>query len=221
DTETEAPAAEGRLRLTASPRGLAATGETRFAVAGNRLQLDGLTLNSKSLALQGALAIDLERQLAAGRLKASSDDLATLAALAGQKELNPSGSIALAVELADRSGRQHAGLVLEGSSLALDETASLEKLRLEAQLADVTGIPRGPVALRAEGLEAEGQRLDSLVLDADLEQQGGDFSLQAKGPDLLLESSGSIAVAKLVTLRLDRLDATVRKIALALRQPAT
>ena len=221
DTETEAPAAEGRLRLTASPRELAATGETRFAVAGNRLQLDGLTLNSKSLALQGALAIDLERQLAAGRLKASSDDLATLAALAGQKELNPSGSIALAVELADRSGRQHAGLVLEGSSLALDETASLEKLRLEAQLADVTGIPRGPVALRAEGLEAEGQRLDSLVLDADLEQQGGGFSLQAKGPDLLLESSGSIAVAKLVTLRLDRLDATVRKIALALRQPAT
>ncbi|MCH2394966.1 translocation/assembly module TamB domain-containing protein [Oceanibaculum sp.] len=221
DAETGTPAAEGRLRLTASPRGLAATGETRFTVAGNRLQLDGLALDSKALALQGALAIDMERQLAAGRLKASSDDLATLAALAGQKELNPSGSMALAVELADRSGRQHAGLVLEGSSLALDGIASLQRLRLEAQLADVTGTPRGPVALRAEGLEADGQRLDSLILDADLEPQGGGFSLQAEGPELSLDSTGSIAVAKLVTLRLDRLDATVRKIALALRQPAT
>lgn len=221
DADTGAPVAEGRLRLEASPRGLAATGTTAFSFAANRLRLDGLALDSKALALQGDLAIDMERQLAAGRLKASSDDLATLAALAGQKQLNPSGSIALAVELADRSGRQHAGLVLEGSALAADNIGSIDALRLEAQLADVKGTPNGPVVLRTEGMEVAGQRLETLAIDADLDPKGGDFSLAAGGPDLSLESTGSIAVAETITLRLDRLDGDVHKLALALRQPVT
>ena len=226
DVDTGTPVANGRLRLAASPRGLAATGETALSLAGDRLQLDGLTLDSPALTLRGDLALDIRRMLAAGRLRLRTEDPARLAALAGQQDLQPSGILDLAVELTDRSGTQHAGLVLEGSSLALEGTGSVEKMRLEAQLADPLGTPRGPVVLRAQGLEAggleaAGQRLDILTLDADLEPKGGGFSLVANGPNLSLESAGTISVAEIVTLRLDRLDGTAREVALALRQPAT
>lgn len=221
DAGTGTAVAEGRLRLAAGPRGLAATGETALSLAGDRLQLDGLTLDSPALTLRGDLALDIRRMLAAGRLRLRTEDPAWLAALAGQQELQPSGILDLAAELTDRSGTQHAGLVLEGSDLALDGTGSIGKLRLKAQLAGVTGTPSGPVVLRAEGVEAGGQRLDTLTLDADLAPKGGNFSLAASGPDLSLESAGMIAIAETVTLRLDRLDGTVRQVALALRQPAT
>ena len=70
-------------------------------------------------------------------------------------------------------------------------------------------------------MEVAGQRLETLAIDADLDPKGGDFSLAAGGPDLSLESTGSIAVAETITLRLDRLDGDVHKLALALRQPVT
>lgn len=221
DSDTGAPAAEGRLRLAASPRGLASTGETALSLSGDRLRLDGLTLDSPALALRGDLALDTNRMLAAGRLRLRTEDPARLAALAGQPDLQPSGILDLAVELTDRSGTQHAGLVLDGSGLALDGAGSVTALRLEAQLADVTGTPRGPVALRAEGVEAGGQRLETLAIDADLDPKGGSFSLRADGPDLSLESAGALALAETVTLRLDRLAGDVHTLALALRQPVT
>ncbi|MBU0724799.1 MAG: translocation/assembly module TamB domain-containing protein [Alphaproteobacteria bacterium] len=216
-------ASKGKLRVTATPPGTAkgkpAVLETNLAYGKDRrLNLDALRLEALGLAARGGLAIDLSSALVAGKLTGRIDDIQSLAGLAGQQA---GGEISFALELAGTGGRQHAGGVVTGKSLSLNDGAiTLDGLRLEAQLADVTGKPSGPVMLKAGNITAGGQTVSSLEANAELKGDRIDLTASLTGKDLTASTQATLQQARRdTTITIARLDAKWRELVLKLNRP--
>ncbi|MDX6750038.1 translocation/assembly module TamB domain-containing protein [Geminicoccaceae bacterium 1502E] len=183
DAAGPADALAGKARLTAQSEGHTLSLESRYALAGDSLSLDGLALSAPQTRLGGELEIDLASLLASGRLEGAVESLAALAPWHGQKDL--AGSLRLDTRLEADQGRQDARIELAGSKLA-GSFGSIASVRLNGSGRDLLGAPAVDATL---GLESFVQ--NELVL--------GSASVEAKGPvsalDLTVTARGSQAQA--------------------------
>ncbi|KZD04908.1 translocation/assembly module TamB domain-containing protein [Oceanibaculum pacificum] len=218
-SDPQGAASKGRLKLSASPQGQRTTLESDLAYGKNRLNLDNLRLNGLGMAARGGVAVDLSTSLVAGKLTGQIGDLAKLAAFAGQQA---AGEVSFALEMAGKGGKQHAGGVVTGKGLRFqDNTVTVDALRLEAQLADVTGKPSGPVALKATGIEAGGQQLDSAAIDAELKGDIITVTADLKGEDIGATAAAAIQQGRRdTTITLNRLQANWQELIVRLNRPA-
>ncbi|WPZ35209.1 translocation/assembly module TamB domain-containing protein [Thalassobaculum sp. OXR-137] len=208
----------GRVQASLGFRGEPVDLTFGYALADGSLRVSGLSLDGLGTTVTGGAAVDLDSNLARGELEIAIADLGIVgtalnAPLAG-------GSVTGAVRLTDKKG-QGVGLTLDAANLAVTDGPVVERVYLEASLADATGKAAGRVDLTVTGVSADGATLKTAVLDADVTGGVAQVTLNAEG-----EAGVPVLLAAAATVSLDptlgpisvrKLDADVGDVAIRQR----
>lgn len=209
--------ARGRIRVEAMGAGL----DTDWSLTPSILSLPRLEVALGANRVSGTLDLALTTGLATGQVDANLDDLAALAALAGQPL---SGSAAAQVSLEGVDGRQNAVASVDLRDVK-GGGATVGTASLRADVRDVTGTPNGRIEAKAERIASGTLAARSLTAEANGGMSGADVTLAVKGanpdtPDADLRARLASANGE-TTVRLERADATLRGETLRLRAPST
>jgi translocation and assembly module TamB len=222
-TDDVAGKASGKVDLTARREGETARLETAFALAGQRLTVSNLRLTAPEATFLGDATVALDTGLASGKLSGNAANLAGLGRFVGQRL---AGGLKLAVTAAAERGNQRLTCDLGATNLAVPGLAAA-RLTVAADLADVTGSPRGKATVAGAGLEAGGLNLASLSLAASSDGKALSASLETKGTipgdkPLDLAAKASLATAgKARKLTIASLAGSLDKRRFSLTAPAT
>src|SRR5690606_19609703 len=193
-----------------------------FAMSDSALRLTGTRVGAPGGSIDGQMTVPLDGAPAQGRLAGTFADIGPLLAIAGQQG---GGALQLSIDLSGRNGRQAADADLRLSNFRLAgageplQVTSVD-LKADAVLAET---PRGNVTANLAGLTAGTNKVERLTLSLQGAQTGADFTLATNGEATVpfrIEAGGNVAYADgAATLRLERLNGTLRDERLALRQP--
>lgn len=222
-------APNGRVELDASAEGVPLALRTRYALDGNRLALDELSLSSGATRLAGALAVALDGPAVTGRLAGGAPDLSPFGPLAGAVL---AGSADIALDLEAPEGRQSARLTagIGGLRMLQDgvQTLAAGRLDLQGNLRDLLGAPSGTVRLTGRDVVAGGTTVATLSANAEGTAEDARIGLSAEGDagqpftlgtDARLRRQGAGAAAA-TRLELARLDGRYGEAPFALASPA-
>ncbi|MEL7641129.1 MAG: translocation/assembly module TamB domain-containing protein [Solidesulfovibrio sp.] len=186
--------AAGKLALAARREGESARLETAFALAGHRLTVKDLRLVAPEAAFSGEAAVALDTGRVSGKLSGNAASLAGLGRFTGQRL---AGSLKLA--LTAEAGRDGQRLTADlGAANLAGPGLSAARLTVAADLADVTGAPRGKATVSGSGLAAGGLTLSSLTLAAAGDGKALSANLDTKGSlpgDKALEVAAKASLA--------------------------
>jgi len=174
------PAApSGRVDLRAALGGETVTAGARYALAGDRLTVEGLAVDGAGLQARGDLAVALDRPAIDGALTVAAADLGRLAAagvpLAG-------GALDARVTLDGRNG-QSARLSGSVTDLALDGgAAEVARVEVTGEGRDLLKRPAGSLRLTVGGVRRNGKAvLETAELTVDSDGAAARAELTAKG----------------------------------------
>lgn len=210
----------GEVRAALGFRGEPVDLSFGYALADGVLRLSALSLDGLGASISGGAALNLESSLARGDLAIAIADLGVVGSALDVPVAG--GRVTGAVTLTDRRG-QGVGLTLDAASLALADGPTVERVLLEASLADATGKASGRVDLTVTGVTADGATLTTAVLGADVTAGVAEVTLTAEaeaGMPIVLAAAASVPLdpaAAPITVR--RLDADLGDV--AIRQQGT
>lgn len=212
----------GTVKLTAERATSRLALSTGYALAAQRLDLTGITLDGPSTRLVGDLQLGLERPLVSGKLAGQIGDMAGLAPWIGQRL---TGSAKLDLQLESPQNRQDAIVKLAATTLAGD-FGSLRTVTLDARVRDALGNAALDANLAAEGLAVPDLVVDRINVDAsgrlaDLAVKLSAQGKQAEQPFDLDAVAGLDLPGARKTIRLTSLDGTLLGQKLRLMQPVT
>lgn len=166
----------GDLLLDGAPTAL----RSEIAYGEGSLSLDGLSLTTRGAGLTGDIARN-ENGLLNGALKLDASDTSRLAALALREA---SGAATASVTLEHDGETQSARLQADLTRLKLAEPAlSAASLSLDADLADLFGVPVVRAGLDARALTLAGVEMQTLTATAKGSGDATDFTLDARLDD--------------------------------------
>lgn len=155
--------------------------------------------------------------LLTGTLSLDAPDLRTLAALA---LLEAAGSAEGQVRFAADGGEQAVALAFTGREIAV-ETVVVNEAGGEVRIDDAFGMPQISGSVDASGIAAGGLQLNTARLSATVDGGTTLFSAAARGPDIDLTGSGSLAAdGAAQVLRVDSLAGKVSGLDVATDGPA-
>lgn len=222
-TTTGLPAQpSGRLDVTAVAGRETVTLGAGYALDGDRLRIDGLTLDGASLRGRGNLTVDLAGPLVDGELSLKSSDLGRLAGFAGAPV--DGGALDLMLGLSTRSGQ---GAKLSGSvrNLSLDGGAIVvSSVVLSGEGRDLLKRPAGSLRVEAGAVRQRGAAVVEkalLTVRADGSAASAGLSLDGDVGVRYQVSAAASADLRREPLRIsvDKLDARVADAAIALERP--
>lgn len=149
EVEGTPEAAAGRLRLAVTYREIEAELASGFELRAPALDLSDLALRAPRTRVDGALSIDLERQLVEGELSGRIEELRALAALL---PVRLAGALDLEARASAENGAQTVALAVRADDVVSD-FGRLRRLGLQATLADALGTPRIAADLTLNGLD--------------------------------------------------------------------
>jgi translocation and assembly module TamB len=189
---------------------------------GDTLRLSKIRLDAAGTKLDGALTYRLADGTIDGTLSGTAPDLKPWSALAGTPV---AGSATMKATLGGGK-RQTADVALDGKDLAWGATpATVERLRLTAQLSDLLGKPQGRAELALDNAKSGSTAIAQLRLTGRSDRPGRfalDSSLRgtAAGAPLDLATSASVTLdGNKAELRLTKLAGTFGDQPLVLRRP--
>ena len=186
-----------------------------YALADGVLRVRELSLDGLGTTVSGGAAVNLDSTLARGDLEIAIADLGVVGTALDVPVTG--GSVAGAVNLTDSRG-QGIGLTLDATSLELAEGPAIERMYLEASLADATGKAAGRVDLTVSGVTADGATLKTAVLGADVTDGVAEVTLNAEaeaGVPVILAAAASVPLdIASGPITLTRLDADVGDVAI-------
>ncbi|MEQ8395255.1 translocation/assembly module TamB domain-containing protein [Thalassobaculum sp.] len=215
----QAPA--GRLDLRASSGGEAVTLGAAYAVAGDRLRVDGIALDGAGLKGRGDVAVNLAGPLADGRITLAVPDLGRVGVVAGFPGMT--GSLDAQVTLSASDG-QSATLSGRVQDLAVDGSTRVSSIILSGVGRSLLSKPSG--SLRAEFgevLQGDDTLLSQGLLTAESDGSTARLALSVNGEGEVpyrVTAGVSAGVGKTpLRISVDNLDAEVADAAFALQQP--
>lgn len=186
-----------------------------YALADGVLRVRELSLDGLGATVAGSVAVTLDSTLARGDLEITIADLGMVGTALDVPVAG--GSVAGAVSLTDTKG-QGIGLTLNGTSLAVADGPTVDRVTLEASLADATGKAHGRVDLTVQGIAAEGATLKAAVLGADVTGGVAQVTLNAEGeagvPVVLAVAASVPLDPTTAPISVSRLDADVGDVAI-------
>jgi translocation and assembly module TamB len=213
-------AADGKLRLAVTAREMQAELASGFELRAASLRLTDLALRAPRTRVDGALSIDLQRQLIEGELSGRIEQLQAFAALL---PVRLAGALDLKARASAENGAQSLDLAVHGNDLVSD-FGRLRRLGLDATLADALRTPRitadvalndfadGEIVMREATLRAEGT---AAALSITLAAAG-----EAHVP-YDLDGRLEIALEEPIHVRLEQLGGRLAEQPLSLARPAT
>jgi translocation and assembly module TamB len=141
-----------------------------FTVAGDKLSLDELTVQSRESKLQGALAINLANATAKGKLAGQALRLEPWSKLAGRPL---SGRASVTLDLSPSGKKQRLELTVNASGLKVELEAErslvVDTLEVSARVEDAFGMPKGGMRVLATDARTPNSRLTSVALEVKME----------------------------------------------------
>ena len=186
-----------------------------YALGDGVLRVSGVSLDGLGATVSGDASVALDSTLARGDLEIAIADLGIVGTALDVPITG--GSVAGALSLTDRNG-QGVGLTLDANSLAVADGPTVDRVLLEASLADATGKANGRVDLTVRGATVDGATLKTAVLGADVTGGVAQVTLNAEG-----EAGVPMVLAAVASVPLDpaagpitvsRLDADVGDVAI-------
>jgi translocation and assembly module TamB len=214
-------APSGRLDLRASSGGEAVTLGAAYALAGDRLRVEGIALDGAGLKGRGEVAVNLSGPSADGRVTLAAPDLGRVGAIAGLPVT--AGTLDAEVTFSARNG-QSAKLSSRIRDLAVEGSARVSSIILSGDGRSLISKPSG--SLRAEFGEV--RQGDDTVLNQGLLTAESDGSTARLALSLNGEGKLPYRVSAGVSARLgknpmqvsiDKLDADVADASIALQRP--
>ncbi|GHD50662.1 translocation/assembly module TamB [Thalassobaculum fulvum] len=214
-------APSGRVDLRAALGGETVTAGARYALAGDRLTVDGLAVDGAGLQARGDLAVALGGPAIDGALTVAAADLGRLAAagvpLAG-------GALDARVTLDGRNG-QSARLAGTVTGLALEGgTVEVARVDLSGAGRDLLKRPVGSLTLTARGVRRNGAALlETAELAVDSDGAAARAALTAKGGagkpfDLSATASAALSAAPMQA-SVESFEAGYRDVRVSLERP--
>lgn len=206
---------EGGVKTALGFRGEPVDLSFGYALANGVLRVSRLTLDGLGTKVSGGATVDLDTTLARGDLEIAVADLGVVGTALDMPITG--GSVAGAVSLTDRKG-QGVGLTLDATSLAVADGPKVERVYLEASLADATGKANGRLDLTVSGVTAEGATLKTAVLGANVTGGVAQVTLNAEaeaGVPVILAAAASVPLdLKQGPITVSKLDADVGDVAI-------
>ncbi|MCP4379883.1 MAG: hypothetical protein GY798_00380 [Hyphomicrobiales bacterium] len=209
----------GKLALDGAFAGgpLSGTAEAILETDTGRFSLPQVSISVAENSLTGAVEQTPDGFLT-GTLSLEAPDLKTLAALA---LLEASGSAEGQVDFATDGGKQTVALAFTGRGVVV-ETVIVDEAEGEVRIDDVFGTPRIAGSADASGIAAGSLQLNSAKISATVDGGSTRFSATARGPDIDLSGSGSLAAdGTAQVLRIDSLSGKLSGLDVATDGPAT
>ncbi len=202
--------AAGQLRLA-----------TPFRFQPERLRLEAIELTAPGLALEGALAANLQATTVTGRLAGGSPDLRPLGTWLGEPL---AGRLDLAVDLDAPDGRQDARARLEARNLAA-QGATVQAVTVRADAQDLMGALALDAAIDVTGVVQDELRVEQARVTArgTLAAMALDFSANGGLPDPFdVTGAGRFAQTDgVTTASLTALEGDIAAVPMRLTRPAT
>lgn len=165
---------EGELEASAFLAGEAIALTGQLLATPERRALDNLDFRAGGATITGSVAQD-EAGLLTGEVDISAPDVATLAALALQEA---SGSVDANLVLSVEDGSQNVSVTAEIADLVVGET-ELARADVQAELADLFGVPKVEGTIDAGGIVAGGTTVETLTASASRQGALTDFRAEA------------------------------------------
>jgi translocation and assembly module TamB len=184
----------GRLTLELDREAQRVTGETLFALAGDRLGLTGIVVSVGKNRLDGSITMDLARKLVDGNVQGRFRDLAELGSLVGE-EVSGTGDItARFAAVRDDQQMNFTGVVRDLGS----RHGTVRKMEVEGRLQQLFQRPRG--AVHGELTDSRLQDLAVTALSLKAEGDGRRLTVSAEGSgrfraDFQISASGDVVTA--------------------------
>ncbi|HEX6841484.1 MAG TPA: translocation/assembly module TamB domain-containing protein, partial [Stellaceae bacterium] len=187
----------GKLAAKFTVQHLDGTAEVDATLSpGDALRLSRIRLDAAGTKLEGALTYRLADKTVDGKLIGTAPDLKPWSALSG----TPVAGSATVKATLGGGKRQTADLALDGKGLAWGATpATVERLRVTAQLSDILGKPQGRAALELDNAKSGSATIAQLKFSGRSDRPGRfalDLSLRgtAAGAPLDLSASASASL---------------------------
>lgn len=217
----------GRVDARASGGGQTVTLGADYALAGDRLRIDGLALDGAGLKGRGALSVNLAAPSVDGKVTLTAPDLGRVGALAGQPV--SAGSLDATVALSAANG-QTATLSGKISGLVADGAATVSSIQMSGEGKGLLTRPSG--TFRAEvGEVRQGDRavVGRTVLRAESDGKTAKVSLTMEGkapgqgravmPYRVSTTASADLTSRPPRLSVDTLNAKIADAVIALEQP--
>jgi translocation and assembly module TamB len=144
---------------------------SRFsAVAGDKLNLDGLTLQARESTLAGSMTIDLATATANGKLASQAFPLAPWSDLAG-RTLSGNAGVTLDMSSSGRSQQFDLSVSADGLNVNLEsgQLVRIDSVAASARVEDAFGTPSGGMRVLLDNARTSSSRLTSAALEVKME----------------------------------------------------
>lgn len=215
-------ALRGKARLAATRAGQEMSLASAYALQGQQLSLDGIAFDGPGTRLRGDLGLNLDTQLAVGKLEGSVADLAALEAWHRQ---DLAGAITLNVTATAEGGRQDATANVTARDVAGD-FGRLGSANIAASVTDARGAPAVDAMVRAASFTQPDLAIDTAAVTAkgpltDLAVTIDADGTQAGQPLRLSTAADVAAMGEPRSVVLQRLTAAAAGQDIRLQQPAS
>ena len=213
-------AADGMLRLAVTAREVEAQLASGFELRSPALRLTDIALSAPRTRVDGALSIDLQRQLVEGQLTGRIEELR---ALAGLFPFRPAGALDLEARASAENGTQNVALALEGKDIAGD-FGRLGRFDVQATVSDVLRVPRIAADLRLNAFAQGEVSLSEGTLRAKGTAQALSVIVAATGETYVpydLDGHLEVALEEPIQVRLQELSGQIAEQPLSIGRPAT
>ncbi|MDF1793960.1 MAG: translocation/assembly module TamB domain-containing protein [Thalassobaculaceae bacterium] len=210
----------GGVRISLGLRGEPIDLAFGYALADEVLRVSDVTIDGLGASVAGDAAVDLATTLARGDLAVSIADLGVVGTILDLPLTG--GAVGGAIRLADTTG-QGVGATLDLTKIALADGTKVERVYLEASVADLTGAAAGRVDLTVTGATASGMHLETATLGADLVGGVAQVNLAASGDAGVPVVLAAVATVPLgpqkAPIAVSRLDADIGDVAIRQNGP--
>ena len=212
--------ADGKLRLAVTARDMEAALASGFELRAPSLRLTDLALSAPRTRLDGALSIDLQRQLVEGELSGRIERLQAFAALL---PVRLAGALDLKAHASAKDGAQSVALAVQGNDLVSD-FGRLRRLGLQATVADALRAPRIAADLTLDDFAAGEARMGKGTVRAEGTAAALSVTVAASGEAQVpfdLDGRLELALEEPIQVRLEQLGGRLAEQPLSLARPAT
>ncbi|HEX2479360.1 MAG TPA: translocation/assembly module TamB domain-containing protein [Geminicoccaceae bacterium] len=212
--------ADGKLRLAVRARNIEAALASDFELRASSLRLTDLALSAPRARVDGALSIDLQRQLVEGELSGRIEQLQALGALL---PVRLAGALDLKAHASAKDGAQGLALAVQGNDLVSD-FGRLRRLGLQATVADALRAPRIAADLALDDFAAGEARMGKGTVHAEGTAAALSVTVAASGEAQVpfdLDGRLELALEEPIQVRLEQLGGRLAEQPLSLARPAT
>ncbi|NQW09251.1 MAG: translocation/assembly module TamB domain-containing protein [Alphaproteobacteria bacterium] len=213
---------EGRVSATAWIEDSAVTVTTSYALAGDRVRLDGLTIDGAGVTAAGDLVLDARDTTAAGALSLMIADLGVLGSIFDLPMTAGALRLDLALNAADGQSAQVEGQ-MEG--VRFSDGRTVESLRLSGEGRDLLGMPSGRLEVNIGTFRpAAGIQFDGVIVAIDADGTNARVTVVGEGAagmqPIHVDAAAAVGLtADPPTVTVSRLDARLGAVDLAIDRP--